>query len=253
MKPLNANRQRFVAELFATAPVNQTAAYMRVYDVSERVASVEASRLMKDPRIIAEVERWQKQLRDKLELSVADIVKELTLVATADSRELSEYRIGCCRYCHGDGFKYQRTPAEFDRDLAAHIRNRQAEKRPDDMGLEFDIQGGVGFNGKRPPNEDCPECFGDGIGYEVFKDTRNLSPAAARLFQGVKRTRDGLEIKQRSADDAIKLAGQHLGMFKTGIELSAPGGGPVGIAHYSDDDLAAIIAAEQAKKAAAPT
>lgn len=250
MRPLNLNQQLFIARYLSRAPLNASAAYASVYGVSERVASVEACRLMKDERVQAEIARWQSQLRDKLELTVADITRELTLVASADPRELSEYYVGACRHCYGDGFKYQRTPAEYERDLKAHIDRRKydKEKGPDEFGLDFDIQGGVGFTPKHEPNPDCPECFGDGIGYEVFKDTRTLSPAAARLYQGVKRTQHGLEIKTRDPDKAVQLAGQHLGMFKTGLELSGPGGGPMqhSVTSMSDEELAAIVAAGQA-------
>jgi phage terminase small subunit len=227
MRALNLNQQRFVAELFASVPMNATAAYQRAYpSASYDTAKNEAYLLMNDERVVAEIAKWKNELRDDLRMDAAQIIKELTLIASADPRELSEHHIGSCRYCHGDGFKYHRTPREFDELWGVYLA-----KHPEDpLGLSFDMQGGVGFNARKPPNPACPECFGIGIGYEIIKDTSNLSPGAARLYSGVKRTKDGIEIKTRDQSKALELAGQTLGLFRTGLELGGKGGGPIPIA-----------------------
>lgn len=225
--PLNENQARFIDEYFAQAPYNQTAAYMRAYGVDYDTANVCAVRLMKHPVVQAEIARRQVPLREKFALEADDVLREIFLIATADPRDLSEHYVGSCRYCHGDGFQYQRTPAEFARDVEQHIALRNAEKNPDPLALDFNVRGGVGFNARKPPHLDCPECFGEGVGYEVFKDTRTLSKAAARLYSGVKKTRDGLELKTRSQDKAIEMAAQTLGLFKSKVEMTGPGGGPL--------------------------
>jgi phage terminase small subunit len=86
------------------------------------------------------------------------------------------------------------------------------------LGL-FDEKGGVGFTPKKDPNPDCPECFGDGVGETFVHDTRKLTPAAARLYAGVKQTREGLDVKMLSQDDALVNVGRHLGLFKDKIAL----------------------------------
>jgi hypothetical protein len=220
-----------VVEYLAELPRNATAAYMRVHPYAGRSsANLQACLLMADPRIKAEVEAREEQLRADLALTAANVIREICLVASADPRELSEYYVGACRYCHGDGNRYQRTPAEMRRDMEAHVDARRKAGTPDPLCLEFDMQGGVGWNPRHDPNPECGECFGEGIGYEVFKDTRNLSPGAARLFAGVKRTRDGIEIKTRSQDKSVELAMQCLGLSKTKLEHSGPGGGPIATA-----------------------
>jgi phage terminase small subunit len=228
MRDLNPNQRRFVAEYVSVLPRNAKKAYMRAYPTcQESTAGRGAYVLLKNERVRAEIRRYEAQMEKALALKMDDIARDLALVASADARELSEWRVGACRYCYGENHRYQRTPAEMERDLAEYKIRREIEKRPDPLGLEFDMQGGLGYNPKRAPNLDCPECFGEGEGREVFKDTRHLSPAAARLYAGVKKTRDGMEIKTRSQDKAIELAGQAAGMFKTRTELSGPNGGPI--------------------------
>lgn len=232
---LNHNQLRFIAEYLAVLPRNATMAYQRVYDTSYDVANAASARLMADPRVQAEVARREEMLRTDLELTAADVLREIFLVASADPRELTEFHVGACRHCHGDGHKFQRTPAEFERDLEAYIAARKADKAraPDPLGLEFDVKGGIGFNPYRDPAPDCPECFGKGEGYERFKDTRTLSPAAARLYEGTKRTRDGVEIKIRSREKSLDLAAQHLGIARRAVELTGKNGGPVQTAGVS--------------------
>jgi hypothetical protein len=82
----------------------------------------------------------------------------------------------------------ERRRAEYDAAKA------EAKKAGEEIG-EFDELGGVGYDGKKAPNPECPECDGDGEGRALFKDTANLSPAALALYEGVKEGKDGTELK----------------------------------------------------------
>jgi hypothetical protein len=232
-RPLTPAQMRFVEELLLTPGLNATEAYCKTYGLENKdAAAANASRLLADVRVQAYLAKKQKELRDSAPLTAADVVRHLAELANADPRDLVEHWVGACRYCHGAEFKYQRTPAEWDRDFMQYQRDRAAAAKkgdttPDPLGLEFPTLGGVGFSRKRAPHPDCPECDGIGEGYEVVKDTRTLSPAAARLYSGVKRTKNGLEVCTRSADKALQLAGSHLGLWKDVKELSGPGGGPI--------------------------
>jgi hypothetical protein len=75
------------------------------------------------------------------------------------------------------------------------------------------MQGGFGYRRSARPNPDCPECDGHGIGYTWFADTTRLSPTATVLFEGVKETRDGLQIRMPDRTKALILLGKHLGLF----------------------------------------
>lgn len=228
MAALNNNRLRFIAEYVSVMPRNAGAAYQRVYGCDDNSARANASRLMSDESVLAEIARREKEAAADLALTAEDVLRELFLVASADPRELSEHYVGSCRYCHGDGHEYQRTPAEYKRDFAAYAASVPGLADP--LGIHFALLGGLGFNPKRLPNPACPECFGHGAGYEIMKDTRTLSPAAARLYQGVERTKHGLKFITRSPDKCIDLAGQYLGLFRSRVEHSGPGGKPIPVA-----------------------
>jgi hypothetical protein len=72
------------------------------------------------------------------------------------------------------------------------------------------------------PAEDCPEC--DGIGHVVthIRDTRDLSEATLALFDGVKETRHGIEIKFQDRSKALESIAKHLGMFLPEDEQDTP-------------------------------
>lgn len=224
---LTNNQARFVAEYMSVLPRNQADAYRRVFGEDHGAAASCASIMMGYPQVKAAIAKWEAELCKDLRMDVEQYVRELVLVATADPRDLSERYIGSCRHCHGVGHQHQYTQNEFNMLLNAHIVRRARDKAPDPLGLDFDCKGGMGFNQRRAPHPECTECFGDGVGYEVFKDTRTLSAGAARLYAGVKKTRDGLEIKTRSPDKAIEILGNILGLVKKGVELTGPGGGPL--------------------------
>lgn len=236
-KPLNENQLRFVAEYLSQLPYNGTAAYMRAYPAaSYDTACTHAAQMLKDPRVRLLVDASTAQVHEKLEMEAIDVHREICLIATADPRELTEHYIGACRYCYGVEHKFQRTPAEFAADLARHIKDRDLDKNPDPLGIEFNVQGGIGFTNRKAPHADCPECFGNGVGYEIFKDTRHLSPGAARLYAGVKRTKDGIEIKTIDRAKMVELAGQTMGLFKTKNELSGPNGAPLAAITFTTTD-----------------
>ena len=141
---------------------------------------------------------------------------------TADPRDLMEYRIGCCRYCWGKRFLYQRTQAEFDREEAELAKANEDAVAAGKPTKAFNPMGGVGYDKRRPPNPECPECAGEGVGRTVFKDTRTISPAAASLFAGVKETKEGLELKLHSKDAAMDKVFRHLGLYNDKIQLTMP-------------------------------
>ena len=70
-----------------------------------------------------------------------------------------------------------------------------------------------------------------------------------KLFAGIKKTKDGIEIKTRDQSEALANIAKFLGMNVERKELSGPGGGPVAITNLTaddltDDQLAALVKAE---------
>lgn len=212
--PLTPRQQRFCEEFLVD--LNQAAAARRV-GVSAKRARQTASEWMAKPAIVAEVQRLRDQQRERTQVQADDVFNLWWLKATADANELIELRRVCCRYCHGDDHRYQYTPAEYE---TAQDAARAKQREPDPKG-------GVGYDRRKPPHPDCPECFGEGIERIVPKDTRHLSPAARALYAGVKTTKDGLEVKLHDADAALVNIAKHLGMFVEVHEHGGPGGGPI--------------------------
>lgn len=201
---LEPRQQRFVDEYLID--LNGTQAAIRA-GYSSRTASEQSYDLLRRPHIAAAIAAGQAALQDRTQVTAARVVQEIALIALADPRELIEAKVGCCRYCWGTDFKRQRTQVQRDADF-----ERWRPKAKD--GEEFDEEGGTGFNPHRAPHPDCIECCGDGVSRDVIKDTRYLSPSAVALYAGVKRTKDGIEVKMQDKGAALERLARHLGIFE---------------------------------------
>jgi phage terminase small subunit len=202
--------------------LNGTQAAIRA-GYSEKTSNEQAGRLLSKVSVRSRLDELRKERASRTNITADRVLTEAWNIATADPRELVEYRIGCCRFCYGEGHRYQRTAAEFERDEAAH--SALCEKAIMDGKPhpgEFDPKGGTGFNKLTDPNPECPECFGEGMGRTVFKDTSKVSKATASLFAGVKETKDGLEIKLHSKDGALEKLFKHLGLYELDNKQKGP-------------------------------
>ena len=238
-------------ERFAQAVIvwkDQSRAYAHLFPESKQWKQKSiwehACRLMARPEVAARVAKLREQHLTDHKASIAAILARATAIANADPAALVQRRIGCCRHCYGVGFGYQRTPREYERDIEAYARAMADPKRKGALP-PFD-DGGVGFNSTREPNPECPECFGEGAGYTVTMDTRDMPPDARLLYAGVKETKDGLEIKMQDQKAWAELACRVTGAFVERRELSGPGGGPIPTVAATIDVNADPIAAAAA-------
>lgn len=136
-------------------------------------------------------------------------------MATANPDELIGLRIGCCRHCYGDGFRYQWREREYE----AALKEWEAlYRKGGDLPMP-DIAGGFGFRKGRTPNPQCPECEGEGVERVVPRDTSKLSKGAQSLYGGVKKKRDGLEIIIADRQKALENASRIIGAFKDNVRL----------------------------------
>ncbi|KGS94937.1 terminase small subunit [Burkholderia pseudomallei MSHR7498] len=221
MKKLTAKQQRFVDEYLVD--LNASAAARRA-GYSEKTARVIADENLTKPDIQAAIASAMKARSARTQIDQDRIVRELWHVLTADANGLVEYRRTCCRYCYGAGHRYQFTAGEMEiarREHAAFVLKAQQDETelPAEL-LIFNERGGIGFDPRKPPVDDCPECFGEGEGEVFVKDTRDLSPELRSLYAGVKRTKEGLEVKMHDKTAALTLAMRHLGMLNDKLELS---------------------------------
>lgn len=213
---LSPAHQRFCQEYLAD--FNGPRAYLAVYkEATYETARSESSRLLADARIQREVQCLMDERAKVTGITAQRILLEMFQLAMADPRELVEVRIGCCRHCWGLYYQHQYTEAELERAEHEHIQaeaKRRKAEREDFEPKPFHAKGGGGLERNPQPNPECPECGGDGQERSVLKDTRNLSPGAARLFGGVKIDKQGKAmVLVRDQVQALMKVGEHLGLW----------------------------------------
>lgn len=227
---------------------NATQAYTHAYDTEGTYETRRdaGSKLLADPRVQAAIKERQKVATQESGVDVSWLLDRFIAMATADVRELIGLKIGCCRFCHGDGHGYQWREAEYLDKLAEVEREQERRARnslPSDDVLFPDPAGGFGFNATHPPHPSCPRCHGEGVERFVPRDTDKLSDQALLLYGGVKVKADGAyEIIIADRSKAAELAGRILGAFTDKVRLS----GAIGHMH-TVADLRKVDPAEAAR------
>lgn len=202
--PLTPKQQRFVDEYMID--LNGTQAAIRAGYSPDTASEISWENLRK-PQIQRQITAARLAQQERTQVTADRWLMEVAHIALADSRELVEVKSGCCRCCHGENHKYQRTVSEMNRD-------REAWSEKGKNPAEFDEAGGIGFNPLLPAAEQCPVCGGDGAPRVVLKDTRRLSTQAVALYAGAKQTQYGIEIKMHSKTDALEKLAKHLGVYE---------------------------------------
>jgi len=207
---LNTKQQRFVEEYLVD--LNGTQAAIRA-GYAPKAAYSQACRLLKHDEVQVLVTAGRKQMADATGITVEKVLERWWQLATANPAEVSQFRRCACRYCHGFDNEYHWVDeAEF---------RKAVVENPDKV---FDDFGGYGFKRLARPAADCTKCEGEGVQEVWFADTRDLSPKAALLFDGVKQTVNGLEIKVKDQGAALLNVAKHLGMFTEQVDLSSKDG-----------------------------
>ena len=236
-RKLDDREKRFVLEY----PIDLDACRAAlVAGYSESMAKSKAYQWVSDsktkPHVYAAVQKALAARAERTGITQDKVLAELWGIATADANALVEYRRVPCRYCYGAGHKYQHTAAEQAERERKHAADEAVRERLDGYKAEaFDPQGGIGYDERKEPHVDCPECFGEGTGKPFVKDTRNLPAEVRALYAGVRVTRDGIDVKTHSKDRALELIGKHVGLFKDKLELSGPNGGAIPIKAVKDE------------------
>ncbi len=139
-------------------------------------------------------------------------------IATADPNEIIHLRRVCCRHCFGKDHQYQwRDEKEYKQAVkAATILAREQNKDP---VIPSDV-GGYGYDRLLRPHPKCPYCRGEGHEEVHIEDTRDLGSKAMLLYDGIKQTVNGIEIKMQDQGKALENVARHLGMFTDKVELN---------------------------------
>jgi phage terminase small subunit len=219
---LNERQRAFVLHYLET--LNATQAAERAGYRSPRM---QGSRLMTNDDIQRAIARGRDHIARLTDADPEGVVRAWLEIATADPLELVTHKRVACRYCRGQGHAFQwKTEREFDEalreavwtlygsDTEEHATRRAIalERADDHPSLPTDA-GGFGYNATRAPNPECPECDGLGLSRVIVADLDSVSPGARALFDGLKVTRHGVEVRLRSRDEALLNLARHLGMF----------------------------------------
>ncbi|WP_098493319.1 terminase small subunit [Collimonas sp. PA-H2] len=156
-------------------------------------------------------------MNDRIEQGIFDgdmVISRWVEISQANPNSLTQYRRVNCRYCWGEGHRYQFTPAEME-DAKQALADANTKRALDELPeLVWGDKGGLGFVGNRDPHPECPECWGEGVGRPFFTDTRKLGRESLPLYAGVKQTKDGLEIQMHNQTDALDKLARHFGLYK---------------------------------------
>ena len=209
---------------------NATQAAIRA-GYSEKTAKEQGYRLLTNVHVKARINELMRERAQRLEIETTDVLQRLWEKATADVNELVRIERRCCRYCWGIDHDYQwKSAREFkeavneslsdwskgDADALVKLGEMiDAGKRI--PGIPTDA-GGYDFDATAHPNHNCPECSGEGIAHVVVLDTREA--LSHPLYEGVKQTKDGIEVKFADRAKALEQVARHLQMFKDEVNVS---------------------------------
>lgn len=200
---------------------------------SAKCAGSAAHKILKNPAIIELVEAGKARIAKEAQVDQTRIVRQLELESNASVNDLMQYRRNPCRHCYGKDHRYQFTPAEME---LAQERHEYALLEMKAQGIivpcakmAFDEKGGLGYDPRKPPNPDCPECFGDGKGEVFVKDTRHLDERTASIYGGVSYGKDGLKAIAKDQNTARKLLMQHTGMLDRKLTVKGDPNHPIDV------------------------
>lgn len=203
---------------------------------SAQVAQVCASKLLATAKARKYLALKAKDVLSRVEAEQDKLVLVTTGVAYADVNELVEYQRGACRHCHGKFHRWQYTTGEWDRKMT-EFAEKQEKAAEDGKPVKLkppEPKGGVGYDFRKDPHPDCPECWGQGEGKEIIKDTRHLSPAAKALYAGVEKTKDGIKVNMHSQEKARDLLAKYRKLYEDGTNLNLSFDPGVLIEKYGD-------------------
>ena len=208
---LSVELEQFAAMIASGA--SQTEALMAIWPNTRRWTDggrrTKASARARQPLVAARIRELMAAGAEAARKTVEDLHSQLAMIAFADLRELTGIRVGACRHCWGEGHRYHRTPRQREEAHTAWLALPKAKRG------KFDEQGGLGFDPRREPHPDCPECWGRGEVNPYVSDTRKLSKAGAAVFAGVEvLERGGIKVRTRDQDSAIDKLARMLGAYK---------------------------------------
>jgi hypothetical protein len=246
-------RERFCREVYLTGNLFKSAQ-------AAGFKGATAYKIVKEQAVIDRIAELRAAERRQFNLTADRIVKRWEALAEADPRDLTQHRVGACRYCWGSGHAFQwKTEREY---LAAraswldslHKKTRESLEQAHGE-ITFEVSdalalhdpripsraGGFGYRVTTEPNRDCPECNGLGVPFVQIADTTKLSPSSALLFGGVKQTNHGIEIKVEDRAKPLEFLAKRAGVLVDTVKHDATDGFAAGLASLTSRATTALM------------
>lgn len=205
LQPLTPKQEAFAQAFVATR--NKSMAYRQAYDVAttnRQTIYSNAADLCNLPQVAVRITELNNEAAGRCVLTKTAFIDMIAQRLLANRSDVMRTVRVCCRHCYGVGHKYQWVDElEYVTELAAVLDWNSAYPKarkpvPDDAG-------GYGFDPHAEPAATCTvrPCLGHGELRTIITDTDKLTGGAALIFEGVKETKDGIEVKMASwASDA---------------------------------------------------
>lgn len=246
--PLTDKQEAFCLAFMETG--NMSLAYRRSYSVGIMTKPATIWRHAQDvgamPAVKARMHQLQEAAAANVTFSKQRLMDFLWRRILADRDELIFHKRTCCRCCHGDGNAYQwKDEMEYATACANAVAQNAAMPTAD---------GGFGYDPHREPNPECSQgnCLGDGIGKTVIRDTTLLQGDAKLIYEGVKETAQGIEVKvaDRASDIALlmRLTGWSVSDLEGALRGAAAGGAAGALAAAAVVDKVKAMDSEETRR-----
>lgn len=229
---------------------NATRAYVEAVQFTgpRYIARTHAWEMTNKPHVRARVREYESAAAAATVIDYAAILEHDRAIVEGfkHADQVTQYVHQCCRYCYGEGNKYQWV--DFEEYLHALQRvddenAKRAEFKQRELPQPSDA-GGYGYDPQAEPNLFCPRCEGRGQHVAIIADTTKLQGPARAIVKGIKVTSTGTEVLFHDVDKAKERLLRAGGILKDDAASVARGAA----AGAAAGATAAIAAAERAKE-----
>lgn len=174
-----------------------------------------ASNFARSFDVRARIEELIGDRAKRLEVEGDDLVQLWIKMLGVDMNEFTSVERNCCYHCWGKDFGRQHTPSSLEREEKEWTENRirMVKNKMPDPG-PFPPYEDEWYDPRKPPNPECPNCRGEGVQVVTARDTRELSPEARAMFQGVEKTQFGLKVNTVSKEKILEWLGKAFGVWR---------------------------------------
>ena len=220
--PRHAKVFRFIDEY--PIDLNATKAAERA-GYAKSSARTTGAQLLANPNIKKVINEKMAEIAKRNEFEQDQAIQFWKAVAFQDPRRFKKPVIRACRCCHHPEFLYQYTKPEFKRAIECHEKFHAELLKEDAHHVyqEFDEKGGDTYDWRLKPNNDCPECFGDGVFNFKISDVDDLTEEELLVYKGMKQTKDGFEVLLVDREKGYEALSRYVGLYENNNKFEVSG------------------------------